>query len=169
MAPPSVRPVPTAGPPGHLVRRFFSVTFARGLDASEQRWVAGLLRPGEVDAFWSQPVADQRHGHDCARYVADRTDRRDLVRAGLLHDIGKRHARLGPIGRSVATVAAALGFHGHAGFRRYTRHGPEGALELARAGAEPLVVEFTEAHHGARPASITAEEWDLLEQADRAT
>jgi hypothetical protein len=169
VAPPDTGGSALAGPPGHLVRRFFSVTFARGLDAEEQRWVATLLRPSEVEHFWAQPLADQRHGHDCARWVAERTDRPDLVRAALLHDIGKRHARLGPIGRSIATITAALGFDGPERFRRYTRHGPEAARELAEAGAEPLVVTFTANHHGERPDTMTAEAWDLLKQADRLT
>jgi predicted HD phosphohydrolase len=169
VAPPDIGGSSPAGPPGHLVRRFFSVSFARGLDADEQRWVATLLRPAEVDGFWAQPIADQRHGHDCARWVAERTDRPDLVRAALLHDIGKRHARLGPIGRSVATIAAALGFDGPERFRRYTRHGPEAARELAEAGAEPLVVTFAAHHHGERPDTIAAEAWDLLQRADRLT
>lgn len=169
-----------AGPPGHLVRRFASFLTARGLDADEQRWVADRLRDGEVHAFWSQPVADQRHAHDGARHVAARVvDRPDLVRAALLHDIGKRHARLGAIGRSLATVAAALGsrglgsrglgIRGPAAFDRYTRHGPVGAEELAAAGAERLVVDFAATHHGSRPATIPADEWALLEQADQVT
>ncbi|MEX1279654.1 MAG: HDIG domain-containing metalloprotein [Acidimicrobiia bacterium] len=164
-----------AGPPGHLTRRFASFLTARGLDAGEQRWVAARLRDDEVAPFWSQPVADQRHAHDCARHVAARVaDRPDLVRAALLHDIGKRHARLGAIGRSLATVAAALrsrglGIRGPASFDRYTRHGPVGAEELAATGAERLVVEFTAAHHGPRPATIPADEWALLKQADQVT
>lgn len=157
-----------AGHPGHLTRRFASFLTARGLDAAEQRWVADRLRDAEVAPFWSQPVADQRHAHDCARHVAARmTHRPDLVRAALLHDIGKRHARLGAIGRSVATVAAALGIRGPASFDRYTRHGPVGAEELAAAGAERLVVDFTAAHHGPRPATIPADDWALLQQADQ--
>lgn len=131
--------------------------------------MATLLNPTEVDGFWSQPIADQRHAHDCARFVADHTDEPDVVRAALLHDVGKRHARLGPVGRSMATVLAALGVHGPERFRRYTRHGPEAARELAAAGAEALVVEFAEAHHGERPGSIPAGTWDLLKQADRVT
>jgi putative nucleotidyltransferase with HDIG domain len=162
--------VPLAGHPGHLIRRFASFVTARGLDAEEQRWVADRLRDAEVAAFWSQPIADQRHAHDCARHVAARvTDRPDLVRAALLHDIGKRHARLGAIGRSLATVAAAFGFRGPGSFDRYTRHGPVGAEELAAAGAERLVVDFAAAHHGSRPTTIPADEWTLLHQADQVT
>ena len=158
------------GPPSHLVRRFFSFLGARGLDAVEQRWVSDLLSDAEARLFWSQPVADQRHGHDCGRWVADRSpDRVDLVRAATLHDIGKRHARLGAIGRAVATVFAALGIPGPAAFQQYTRHGSVGAAELAAAGAESLVVAFTESHHHDRPDSFSESDWELLKTADHLT
>lgn len=158
-----------AGPPGHLARRFVSFLSARGLDAPEQRWVAEVLRPEERQAFWSQPIADQRHAHDCARLVADGGAGATIVRAALLHDIGKRRARLGAVGRAVATVLAALGIHWPGAVRRYTRHGPIGAAELAAAGAESLVVDFTAEHHGDRPATIDPADWALLKAADQAT
>ena len=68
-----------------------------------------------------------------------------------------------------ATVFAALGIPGPEAFRLYTRHGPAGAEELASAGAEPLVVSFTRAHHGDRPESIEVSDWELLKTADHLT
>ncbi len=160
----------TPGPPAHLIRRFFSFLGARGLDADEQRWIAGVLSADEASLFWAQPQADQRHGHDCGRWIeAHHPHRPDLIRAGTLHDIGKRHAGLGAVGRSLATILTALGIPGPSAFRKYTRHGPVGAEELAEAGAEPLVVEFTEHHHGDRPDSIDEADWELLKTADHLT
>ena len=167
---PSVAGVPVPGPPAHLVRRFFSFLSARALDPDEQRWVAETLAEDEARLFWAQPIADQRHGHDCGRWVAERRpDRPDLVRAAVLHDVAKRHAGLGAIGRALATVFTALRIPGPASFHRYTRHGPIGAEELASVGAEPLVVAFTEHHHGDRPETIQASDWELLKTADHLT
>lgn len=152
----------------HLVSRFFTVLFARPLGPRDQAEAEGLLRPEERRLFWSQPVADQRHGLDGARFVlAAQPGRRDLARAALLHDIGKRHAGLGVLGR---VLAAVLQWAGAAPGRlaTYRDHGPFGAEELDACGAEFLVVDFARHHHGARPDSIDAADWSLLQKADTA-
>lgn len=151
----------------HLVRRFFYVLRARPLRPREQAEVAALLNDGERDLFWEQPVADMRHALVSARHVLRIVPgRRDLARAALLHDVGKRHAGLGVIGRSVASAGAIVGFVPGKRLGAYLDHGELGAADLAAAGAEQLVVDFTRHHHGARPGSIGADEWDLLQAAD---
>lgn len=118
--------------------------------------------------FNAQPDADQRHAHDGAAAIAARhPDRHDLVVASLLHDVAKRHARLGPIGRSVATVADALRIPVGGRFAAYTAHGRVGSEELAEAGAPELAIMFARDHHGARPASISPTDWSILIEADR--
>ena len=127
------------------------------------------MNPSETDLFWNQQTTDLRHAHDCARYVAEREpDRRDLIRAALLHDLGKRNSRLGPIGRSVATLLAFLGIRGSPRHRSYNRHSDEGAEILAGAGAEDTVVTYTRHHHRGRPDGFDPGDWDLLMTADRA-
>ncbi|HJU50696.1 MAG TPA: hypothetical protein VJ815_00045, partial [Acidimicrobiia bacterium] len=74
-------------------------------------------------------------------------DRRELIRAALLHDLGKRHSGLGVFGRSVVTGLAKVGLRrlvDRKGGRAhlYLRHGNLAADELADLGAEPLVVAF---------------------------
>jgi hypothetical protein len=80
------------------------------------------------------------------------------VRAALLHDVGKYHARLGVIGRSVATVAAhglgrerVRGWASRDGLRgrigRYERHGEIGADELRAVGSPEPVAEWSALHH----------------------
>jgi predicted HD phosphohydrolase len=83
----------------HLIRRFFFVLAAGPLTDEERLEVESWLdRPGEVELYWQQPVADQRHGMEAARRIAAvRSDRRDLVRAALLHDVGKRWSNLAPL------------------------------------------------------------------------
>ena len=154
----------------HLAARFFDVLLARSLRPGEQAEVAALLaNQAERSMFWDQSRADQRHGWAAARMVrSTRPDRTDLVRAALLHDVGKRHARLGAVGRSLATVRARLGISLPSRSAFYRDHGRIAAGELDRAGAEPIVVAFAGHHHGGRPSGIAQDDWDLLQAADRA-
>ncbi len=151
----------------HLAARFFDVLRARPLTPDEQRRVSDLLHHSETPLFWAQPLPDQRHGLAAAdRIGSSRPERTDLQRAALLHDVAKRHARLGVLGRVAASLTEILHLPARGRIAAYLDHGPLGAQELAAAGSERLIVEFTRAHHGARPESIPAEEWDLLIEAD---
>ena len=116
--------------------------------------------------FFAQSPADQRHGHDCARWVAAGIDGAGPVRAALLHDVGKRHSRLGTLGRSLATIAIKLRLPLSARWRQYRDHGALGAAELSRLGAEALVVGFAGEHHGGRPPGFDQTVWDTLQSAD---
>lgn len=119
--------------------------------------------------YWDQPRADQRHGLSAARWMRSaQPNRADLARAALLHDVGKRRSRLGPMGRSLATILGRLGIAGPTRFADYLDHGRIAARELGRAGAEPLVVAFALHHHRDRPEEISREDWRLLQAADRA-
>jgi putative nucleotidyltransferase with HDIG domain len=153
----------------HLAARFVDVVSSVALDPVERRTVEGWLRPGEDALFFSQSVADQRHGHTAALRIEQRApDRLDLIRAALLHDVGKRHARLGPVGRVAASLAVRLHFPVRGRFLAYRDHGRLGAAELRDLGAEPTVVEFAEAHHEARPDAFDPTDWEALEEADAA-
>ncbi len=153
----------------HLVGRFFEVASAARLEGDERREVEFWLdRESEAAIFWAQPDADQRHGLEAARTIAvGQPGRRDLIRAALLHDVGKRHSDLGLIGRSLASMAAKLRLPVRGSWARYLAHGALGAEELARLGSETLVVEFARHHHQRRPTTIPAEDWDILVSADR--
>lgn len=153
----------------HLAGRFFDVILARPLAGDEQNRIENWLTPAELAAFRDQHPSDQRHGLECGLEVAAaRPARDDLVRAALLHDIGKRHARLGVIGRVFASLVILLRLPRRGRVAAYADHGVLGADELERLGSEPLVHEFARHHHGSRPESIAAEEWELLQAADRA-
>jgi len=152
----------------HLARRFFSVAWATPLAASEREWVRQHLdQPSLFQLFVAQPDADQRHAYDGAHAVMEsHADRSDLATAALLHDVGKRHARLGPVGRSVATLSAGLRIPVGGRLGAYNAHDSVGAEELAAAGAGAAVVEFTRHHHSSRPASIAAKDWAILIDVD---
>ena len=117
--------------------------------------------------FWDQGAADQRHGFRAARYVAEQSPERvDLIRAALLHDVGKRSSRLGLVGRTAASLLRMVGQPGRGRIRTYILHGPIAAAELETAGAESLVVDFARHHHGKRPQQISESDWELLTEAD---
>jgi hypothetical protein len=152
----------------HLAARFVAVVTSRPLGhlerAEVRRW---LTTSHEADGFFAQADADQRHGYQSARAVmAEAPERSDLIRAALLHDLGKRHARLGPMGRVAASVAIRLGLPLNSRRKLYRDHGALSAAELA--GAEAIVVDFARHHHGRRPTTIAAQDWDLLVRADSA-
>ena len=127
-----------------------------------------MLSASEGESFFAQPPYDQRHGLEAARHVARHHPlRRELVRAALLHDIGKRQAGLGPFGRSLASAHTKVGGVAKGKWRSYIEHGPAGAVELEILGAEPIVVDFARHHHGKRPDSISEADWDVLQAADR--
>jgi putative nucleotidyltransferase with HDIG domain len=153
----------------HLAGRFLAVATAGPLTPEELRDVEVWLdSEGESGIFWEQSVADQRHGLEAARMVAAaRPDRRDLIRAALLHDVGKRQSNLGVIGRSLASLCAKLRLPVRGSWRRYLNHGVLGARELASLGSGTLVVEFARHHHGRRPATIPVDDWEVLQRADR--
>lgn len=152
----------------HLIRRFFTSWRARRPGPHDQRFVGSVLRAAEHDLFWRQPVLDLDHAVRGARHLRARAPgRTDLVRAFLLHDVGKRHARLGVVGRSIATGLDMLGIRLSPRHKAYLDHGEVGAAELAALGCDALTVAFARHHHGPVPAGVDASDWSLLVSADR--
>ncbi|HSG78505.1 MAG TPA: hypothetical protein VLD62_02910 [Acidimicrobiia bacterium] len=152
----------------HLAVRFFEVLRTRALTPAEQAQVDGWLRPAEGPLFWSQQAADQRHAYDAARSCSRaRPDRPDLVRAALLHDVGKRHAGLGIAGRVTASLLRIARLPAPGRLGTYLDHGRIGAAELADTDAEAIVVHFTRSHHQAEaPPGIDPADWAVLRRAD---
>lgn len=153
---------------GHLFKRFLDVASARALDATERSTVDGWLSRPLAELFFDQPDPDQRHGYEAALSVVDQgyTDP-NVISAALLHDVGKRHARLGLIGRSFASVAILAGLPLSARMTTYRDHGMIAAAELGRAGASSLAVDFALHHHDRRPATIPSDVWEVLVTADQ--
>lgn len=152
----------------HLAGRFWEGMRAAPLDRPESSWVESRLTGSEWAAFCEQSPPDQRHGYAAARRVESVLGAHPgAVRAALLHDIGKRHARLGLVGRVLASVAIRMRLPLWQGARTYRDHGWIGAGELSGWGAESLVVEFARAHHGTRPSGFDPAVWRALCESDK--
>ncbi len=146
----------------HLVSRFFGVVTSRRLSPAEQDSVNAWLSADEAALFWDQQAIDQRHAYEVAVAVRKKVpDRSDITTAALLHDVGKRHSRLGAVSRSLATVSSFLRLPMPDTWRRYRDHGELGARDLEAVGVDEIAVSFA---RGAGHADTAA--WEALVDAD---
>jgi hypothetical protein len=151
----------------HLTRRFFGSLRAKPLTPTEADFVAGMLPRPAGELFWQQPLIDQRHALESAKLIAQATDDRpDLTISMLLHDIGKRHARLGVAMRVIATLFLLFRIPAPGRIRSYLDHGELAASELEAIGFAGVVVSFARNHAHGRPADIAPADWALLLAAD---
>jgi len=152
----------------HLTRRFLAHGSAKTLTENERNSVAIRLADRALaELFFAQPVSDQRHGYDAGEWLAGRSVPPWMVQAGMLHDVGKRHAPMGRWRRAVATTLGWLRIVPPGAMSLYNAHGSTGADELAAVHADARVVVYTAHHHGHRPAELTVNEWEMLDEADR--
>jgi hypothetical protein len=156
------------GSPAHLVQRFFDYLTAPALTPSEVDAVRRWLGPDMASLFFAQGDPDQRHGYHAAlTVVASGMADRDVIVAALMHDVGKRHARLGVIGRSLASILIGAGAPLTERMTAYRDHSIIGARELAALGAPGLAIDFALHHQSERPATIDPDVWDVLMAADQ--
>lgn len=158
-----------SGSLSHLTRRFFDVLTSKPLSISERATVVSWLAPEMAEVFFEQMDADQRHGYHAAlSVISDGHDHGEVITAALMHDVGKRHAHLGVIGRSVASVMIVLGLPLTERMVLYRDHGGIGARELVELQAPSLAVEYALHHQGERPQTIESNLWNTLVAADQA-
>ncbi|MGH8946790.1 MAG: hypothetical protein ACRDVL_11670 [Acidimicrobiia bacterium] len=130
--------------------------------------VRSFLAPPLRTPFFEQAPEDQRHGVEAAGHVISAgIENPEVVTAALVHDIGKRHARLGVSGRVLASLMIRARLPLPSRFRAYRDHGPVAAEELTALGAPGLAVEFARHHHGPRPRSIQSVTWEILIASDQ--
>lgn len=151
----------------HLSSRFFDVLLSRRLDSAERATVETWLTRDLAEVFFAQPGADQRHGYEAGLYVIAAGAEHDVVVAAAMHDVGKREAHLGVIGRVIASLFILAGLPLTRRMQLYRDHGMSAAAELAALGAPPLAIDFALHHHSERPSSISPGTWDLLVLADQ--
>lgn len=148
----------------HLVGRFARALRPLPPSRSDVAWAQSLLTPEERALWSSQPRADRRESIGVARRAAralegtPRAGEPVWPAAALLHDAGKRDARLGVVLRSLATVAGAIRGPGvvgawaqRRGLRRrlaaYLDHARIGADMIRLAGGREEVAVWAGAHH----------------------
>jgi hypothetical protein len=146
----------------HLARRFVETLGRSEPRPDEESFARGVLLPGEGEAWRRMSPADRRHAIAVAKRVRASADpagrRREVLAAALLHDAGKAEAGAGVGSRVTATLAAVAlgrprvaswasrpGWTGRLG--RYVSHDRIGAVLLAEAGSDPLVVSWAAQHH----------------------
>lgn len=129
-----------------------------GLVRPDDDWAAGFLRAGELELFLRLPPTERCHGVAVAREVlrADPGASASLLRAALLHDVGKLGTPqfvlyrvlthlLGP-----ASYPAEPRLRGLAGARQARVHHPAYGADLLRlAGSGDDVVALVRGHHSA--------------------
>ena len=152
----------------HLTSRFLDVVTAKPLSDGEKAVVRDWLAPGLAELFFAQEPHDQRHGYHAALVVVARgIQDREAIEAALVHDVGKRHASLGVIGRSLGSILIKSGLPVSSRIAAYRDHGLIAARELADRGASRLAVDFAAHHHGDRPSTIDLDLWHVLQEADQ--
>lgn len=154
------------------VAQFFRALTAR-VRADECDLVRERLAPAQAALFLRMPRSDQRHCLNVYHTLVRAGYRQeDLLRAALLHDVGKAATCIGPetgggpgawrmtVFHRVAIVLlqamaprwldilAADGRSWKAPFAVHARHAQAGAKWAAGAGCSPAVVALIRGHHG---------------------
>ena len=152
----------------HLTRRFFGSWRAHWPSPQDQRLVTTVLDGPTARLFFEQAPMDQAHAIAVATAVsAAAPGRNDLLRAALLHDVGKTPTGLGVLGRSLASILAILRLPTPGRLGRYLEHGPHGADLLVATGEDGIVVAFARHHRSSQPPpEVSAADWAVLRAAD---
>lgn len=160
------------------IKQFLRGLFAR-LNKNDYTFIADYLTQKELDLFKSMTRYDRKHAVDVARFLAGRQAGQALIRAGLLHDIGKANCpELTLLRRSVCVIiekwqpaeadllarkgkgklATALDVH--------QNHAELGAKILEELAADPYVVTLVRYHQSGREPAEAEHDIAMLRAAD---
>jgi hypothetical protein len=143
---------------GHLVRRFATTVAGRRPEPVDEKWVRSILSACEIQLWEQMTATDRAHGVEVARRTAESIDEPRVLAAALLHDVGKVEAEAGVMMRVLATLTDPLVSESREA-EWATRSGPIGklgrllcypqigAMLLADAGSDRLVVQWAAEHH----------------------
>lgn len=163
------------------IKQFYRAMTAR-ITAADREWVQESLPPEVQELFYAMHPADQYHALNVAKTAMDlwtaepAGDRDLLLRAALLHDVGRVKGDLDVMGKVLAVVVeyffpgkarqlgqADDGWLGHM-MHVYYHHPEMGALKLEALGLmqEAAIIRF----HHAPPREKEPPELKLLRAAD---
>ncbi|ABZ84945.1 metal dependent phosphohydrolase, putative [Heliomicrobium modesticaldum Ice1] len=126
-------------------------------------WADAFLAPEERAVFLEMAPADRRHAldvaHLCHRESGELSPEGQqlLIKAALLHDMGKRNASIGLVHRVLYVLLGSWpvksqAFHGWPLLGKplsvLAQHASLGAQEAARRRWTPALVELIQRHHG---------------------
>lgn len=160
------------------VKQFIRGMFAR-VTENDYTFIADYLTKPEFVLFKTMSRYDQKHALDVARYLAREGSETPLVRAGLLHDIGKAECpELTLVRRSVAVFlewqapreAVVLADKGQGKLARamavHRDHPALGAAKLENMGVEPYIVALVRCHQNGEGSAEAAADLERLRAAD---
>ncbi len=157
--------------------QFWRILTAVPLDDSAQQSVTAVLTPAEMALFDQLSANDQWHSFHVMHMLqsAGRSDP-DLIKAALLHDVGKAGVRFTLWQRSLVVLASVLlprrtavwGQGEAGGWRRpfvvKSQHPAWGAELAAKAGCSPRTVSLISRHQEPLPETAVTAEDELLGQ-----
>lgn len=149
--------------------------FARPLTGASWQVVEAVLNPAEQALFTRFGAPDRQHGVRVLQRLQDAGHQHPaLLKAALLHDVGKTRVRLGWMDRALVVAGGALlpsrarawGNGEAAGWRRpfvvRAQHPAWGAEMAAAAGCDPLTVRLIRRHQEKLAGTAVTEEEKLL-------
>ncbi|MEM7797860.1 MAG: HD domain-containing protein [Chloroflexota bacterium] len=148
--------------PFYRLKQVWWAVSARPLNSEQQKQIAGLLTPTELELFGRFSTNDQNHSARVLTHlILIGEEAPSLLKAALLHDIGKTRTPLTVVDRSLAVAGKILmtnqvttwGMLPLQDARRYHRpfvvkeqHAQWGADIVAAAGSDPLTVRLIQRH-----------------------
>lgn len=88
----------------YRIRQFIKALTA-SVSTEERQWIVHQLSTRECELFFQLKIYEQRHCIDVAQILAKHThENREMIRLGLLHDIGKIMYPLNPIEKSIMVI-----------------------------------------------------------------
>ena len=167
---------------GHYVRRFFTSLSRRPPSPADEQWVTSIVPAPELALFTRLSNTDRRHLISSARGMERALGPDDdpvWIRVSLLHDVGKFDARLGVLGRVLATILAITvgdervrSWAGRPGWRgrlgTYQNHDEIGAAQIRAVGGPEAAAVWSELHHHPERFASSSIPMDVLHRLDAA-
>ncbi len=160
------------------IKQFVRGLFAR-VTENDYTFIADYLTKDELDLFKSMSRYDRKHALDVGRYLSEHGAGMPLIRAGLLHDIGKANCpELTLIRRSVCVAIEAykpeeadvLAKKGKGKLARainvHKNHPELGARILEEMNADPYLIGLVRFHQNGKAPTDVHRDLEVLRDAD---